>query len=219
MPLEFTDLIKIAGITFLVVIIWTITIAGAYWDTHQRNISGRARALWLAAVIILPGLGFLIYLLIRLFSAILEPRKRNQRETLTRPVAAKGVSLPTILAADIALEGVAGTQAVQTRQPAAQAACMIKVVSGPEEGKEFLIRTLPARIGRGVETMVRLDGDLGVSRLHAELYQKGSTVWIRDLDSTHGLKVNGTRTDSCQLTPNDRIEVGLSTIVFIETED
>jgi hypothetical protein len=210
MSLEFIDLIKIAVITFLVVIIWALTIAGAYWDTNQRNLPGRAKALWLAVVILLPGLGFLVYLFGRLFSA-LKPRTKAKRETLAKPVSTKDESLPTILALDVVRMDKTGTEAAQTRQSSTQAARKIKIVKGPEEGKEFLIITLPARIGRGVEATVRLDADLGVSRLHAELFQQGSTLWIRDLDSTHGVKVNGTRRDACQLKPNDRIEVGLST--------
>jgi pSer/pThr/pTyr-binding forkhead associated (FHA) protein len=69
---------------------------------------------------------------------------------------------------------------------------------------------LPAVIGRGHEVAVSLDGDMGVSRRHAEIYSPGAGLHIRDLNSTHGTYVNGYKVSDQPLQPGDKIAIGQS---------
>ena len=70
-----------------------------------------------------------------------------------------------------------------------------------------------SRIGRGSEAQIRLDGDLGVSRQHAQIYEQSGVLRVRDLQSTHGTAVNGFSIADKSLDPGDRIRVGLSTLL------
>ena len=77
--------------------------------------------------------------------------------------------------------------------------------SGPLQGTEQTV-TLPCTIGR-TECDLILDDRL-VSRRHAELKLVEHTVVIEDLASKNGTKVNGTKTVSSRLMPNDLISIG-----------
>jgi hypothetical protein len=230
-----TDLVKIAGISILIAALWAASVAFTYWDTHRRDLAGGHSFAWLALVALLPLVGFLAYLLLRAFDhifapvspgAALEPR----RETALKPPpgrpAGKPGHLPTLLAPDPAgqpaLEapqrgplGAALGAALDLAKPAP--ACILTIASGAGPVREMVIDRLPARIGRGPEASIRLDADLGVSRAHAELYERDGTLRIRDLDSTHGTRVNGLRIEDSRLAPGDRIQMGLSVLVVQRT--
>jgi hypothetical protein len=92
-------------------------------------------------------------------------------------------------------------------------AIVLAIVSGPQAGQELWVEALPARIGRGGEAGLRLDRDLGVSRLHSELYRQEGRLHIRDLGSSHGTLVNGVSIHDKVLQVGDTIEVGHSTLV------
>jgi adenylate cyclase len=76
----------------------------------------------------------------------------------------------------------------------------------------FLLRDLPATIGRAPESAVHIS-DRWLSRRHCEIYQFEKAVVVRDLGSTHGTYVNGEKVSEVELRPGDRISVGLSTFV------
>ncbi|HMB91465.1 MAG TPA: transglycosylase SLT domain-containing protein [Rhodothermales bacterium] len=63
------------------------------------------------------------------------------------------------------------------------------------------------RIGRGEQCGVRVDGGL-VSREHAEVIFEGGTWQIRDLNSTNGLYVDGTRVQQAKVEPSLRLRFG-----------
>ncbi len=52
-----------------------------------------------------------------------------------------------------------------------------------------VINTLPLIVGRSGEADLHLFSS-GISHLHAELYRRNGTLWIRDLGSTNGTRVN-----------------------------
>jgi pSer/pThr/pTyr-binding forkhead associated (FHA) protein len=68
------------------------------------------------------------------------------------------------------------------------------------------------RIGRGGENQVVL-ADPKVSRQHGELRVRRGTLVYRDLGSTNGSLVNGTKISEMAVGLGDRIEVGDTTIV------
>jgi hypothetical protein len=79
------------------------------------------------------------------------------------------------------------------------------------------VRTVP--IGRRVRLGRQADNDLvvtdpGVSRHHAEVTSERGTCTLRDLGSTNGTLVNGTRVSEHALRDGDRIQLGTSVIEF-----
>ncbi len=84
------------------------------------------------------------------------------------------------------------------------------------EGRAVLLGTAGVVLGRSRDCDVVLE-DENVSRRHAEVRPSGGSWIVRDLGSTNGVKVNGRRVDGAQsLRPGDRVEVGLSQLVYEE---
>jgi pSer/pThr/pTyr-binding forkhead associated (FHA) protein len=67
----------------------------------------------------------------------------------------------------------------------------------------------PVRIGRHWDVEVRVV-DRWVSRFHCEVDQFDGSLWVRDLDSTHGTFVNGFQITQAPLAPGDRLTVGMT---------
>jgi pSer/pThr/pTyr-binding forkhead associated (FHA) protein len=95
-------------------------------------------------------------------------------------------------------------------------AVTLSLRSGPAAGKRFVIRVLPAIIGRSLESAILLDADRSVSRQHAEIYQRGGWLYIRDLDSKHGTQVNGVWVSDQRLEAGDEILIG-DTLLVLES--
>jgi hypothetical protein len=81
------------------------------------------------------------------------------------------------------------------------------------------VRTVP--IGRRVRIGRQADNDLvvtdpGVSRHHAEVTNERSMCTLRDLGSTNGTLINGTRVNEHALRDGDRIQLGSSVVEFRE---
>jgi hypothetical protein len=79
------------------------------------------------------------------------------------------------------------------------------------------VRTLP--VGRRIRIGRQADNDLvvtdpGVSRHHAEVTSERGTCTLRDLGSTNGTLVNGTRVREHVLRDGDRIHIGSSVVEF-----
>lgn len=92
---------------------------------------------------------------------------------------------------------------------------IIQVASGADQGRIFsLIQTPRMTLGRGKESTLVLY-DPSCSRSHAEIYlAPDETVFIRDMGSTNGTKVNGDKVvDPRQLQDSDRIQLGDNTIL------
>jgi len=63
------------------------------------------------------------------------------------------------------------------------------------------------RIGRLSENDIVL-ADSSVSRLHAQVEDRGGTFWLRDLGSSNGIQLNGRREQEFPLRSGDLITVG-----------
>jgi len=93
------------------------------------------------------------------------------------------------------------------------------VLSGRSIGKMYKVPVGAVKLGRSLESEIRLE-DEGVSRLHACLQrEENGTVQLRDLGSTNGTYVNGIRGDDFQLRDGDRIQVGSVTILKFSYQD
>lgn len=92
---------------------------------------------------------------------------------------------------------------------------IIQVASGADQGRIFsLLQTPRMTFGRAKESTLVLY-DPSCSRNHAEIYMTpDESVFIKDLGSTNGSKVNGDKvTAPRQLVDSDRIQLGDNTIL------
>jgi hypothetical protein len=80
-------------------------------------------------------------------------------------------------------------------------------------GEEFKITQSVTNIGRGVEADIQID-DTSVSRLHCVIVL-GSDVLVRDLGSTNGTVVDGTRTAEALLRDGSIIKIGNITLTYM----
>ncbi len=210
------SLIKIAGITLVITILWALTLTTAYWDIQRRNNSGERVNLfaWMALVGFLPFMGWIIYRISRLLlyalrssnQAPAKPRSRGETQLLqvlpqagVAPVTSTGTEIGTISSLD--------------RTVPLPPKFEVAVMSGPEQGKRFVIDKFPVQIGRDFNSIIRLDKDTGVSRKHALIYLVDDEPHIRDLQSLHGTQVNGKRVTDEILELESLIEVGMSTLM------
>ncbi len=85
------------------------------------------------------------------------------------------------------------------------------------EGRAILLTGEGVVLGRSRECDVVVS-DENVSRRHAEVRPHGGAWVVRDLGSTNGIRVNGTRVNGAQpLRPGDTIELGQSAVTFEES--
>jgi pSer/pThr/pTyr-binding forkhead associated (FHA) protein len=84
---------------------------------------------------------------------------------------------------------------------------MLVIAAGPLGGSEFLLEKERVTLGRGPGVDLPLD-DASVSHQHAALELAGAGFRVRDLGSTNGLRVNGSRVSSADLKHGDRLEIG-----------
>lgn len=76
-------------------------------------------------------------------------------------------------------------------------------------GQQQTLSQLPAVIGRSRRCEVHLDSqDTQASGRHARLSFDGQDIWIEDLESTNGTRLNGIRITRASLTSGDEIELG-----------
>jgi PAS domain S-box-containing protein len=76
----------------------------------------------------------------------------------------------------------------------------------------------PVRLGREPDNEIHLD-DVSVSRRHAEIYQSGERIFVRDLKSLNGLRLNGETTVDAQLSPGDCVTVGIYELQVVEPKE
>ncbi len=81
------------------------------------------------------------------------------------------------------------------------------------DGRRVTVGSEALVIGRLPECEVVLP-DSNVSRRHAELRRKGDGVFVTDLGSTNGSRVNGTPVREQRLASGDEVSVGSTKLVF-----
>jgi len=81
------------------------------------------------------------------------------------------------------------------------------------DGRRVALGTEPLVIGRLPECDVVLN-DSNVSRRHAELRRSGDGVFLTDLGSTNGTRVNGTPVREQILVSGDEVSVGSTKLIF-----
>lgn len=107
---------------------------------------------------------------------------------------------------DFSGEAVERTTVMGAARPA------LHLLNGSDPGRQVLLdgQTL---IGRLPECDLQLD-DPSVSRRHARLTERAAGWSIEDLDSTNGVRVNGTTVRQTSLSEGDTIELGTIRLTF-----
>jgi len=82
----------------------------------------------------------------------------------------------------------------------------------------LLIDRLPAVVGRGSQADVRLP-DPEVSRSHCRIEQLNGLLLIRDVGSTNGTFVNGSRVAETVLMSGDRVSLGHTHFLILYERD
>lgn len=193
------------AVVLLVGTAWAATVAFVCWDVRRGTLPVSQQLKW-AALSLLPFVGFVLYLVKRkdLADASM-PSGREAMPTSHRNPVGSG---PAIAAVEFVRTV---SQEEQAPSPAADPATLcLSVTRGPHQGEDFGLGSLPATIGRGTEATIQLARDPGVSRRHAELYEREGRLWLRDLGSRHGTLVNDRPIADQELVLGDVIEISLS---------
>ena len=90
---------------------------------------------------------------------------------------------------------------------------MVKIESGPDVGKAFLIKPPRITIGRDPRCTIRLS-DPKVSRQQVEIHF-GQNIVCKELSSHHTTKVNGEPCNNTPIKPGDVISFGATRIRFL----
>jgi hypothetical protein len=216
MPEQISHIIIIAAGALVGMLLWAFSITYVYLDSNRRGVSGGEQFIWVLLSALLPLIGFLAYLFAGGLSRFISPgslRKLEPRgSTLPRPAQERNY---TVMAAIPHPPAPASKQTgrghERTLSKASQAYDLI-VIEGPHTGEIFSLGKLPALIGRGSQTFIRLDNDLGVSRRHAELYEQDGELHIKDLNSNHGIYINGHKIGDKRLESGDQVRLGVSVL-------
>lgn len=200
---QLVDALLPLALVWCLVGLWLLTVAYVFWDARQRRWPDREVARWMLIAAI-PFVGFLLYLRARR-----DRRQGADRVTLVRgyeEVEREGDTMGTIPA-----EFWRSPDA-----PPSPYALTLVALEGPYAGSQFEVDQFPARVGRTAQCRICLQEDLAVSRRHAELYQVGDELRLRDMDSTHGTFLNGERIKDQPLIDGDTLQIGNSIFVINE---
>src|SRR5579884_2269345 len=108
---------------------------------------------------------------------------------------------------------------VETRHPTAVAGLVVVTPSGNRT--RVAIQPVPFQIGRQADNHLVLR-DNRASRNHARIVAENGDYVIEDLNSRHGVFVNGQRVNRQKLANSDRIEFGFADsykLIFTLEED
>jgi len=92
------------------------------------------------------------------------------------------------------------------------------IVSGPLQGKEFVVNKEVFTIGSGEHNDLALQ-DTTISKRHCEIAVDQNGYQIRDLGSTNGTVVQGVNVSSACLTPGAEIQLGKTRLVFCPLQE
>lgn len=91
---------------------------------------------------------------------------------------------------------------------------------GPDRGRSWSVKSDGAfLIGRDTAAQISLR-DEEISRRHCQIEFKDASWWIRDLESTNGIQINGeTVSEPVRLKHNDHLDLGVTRLTFLVEED
>ncbi len=92
------------------------------------------------------------------------------------------------------------------------------VIRGNDQGTKFEIKSDHLEVGREAGNEIQFH-DSEVSRSHAELIREGQRYFLRDLGSSNGTFVNGTRITRHELSSGDQVQMGKTLVLFTAASD
>ncbi len=96
--------------------------------------------------------------------------------------------------------------------------CQLSVVDGPEKGKKYSLVKSTTKIGKKENNDFIVE-DATVSRNHIMIEYNSDSFLLKDMKSTNGTFLNGTKVKEAFLVPGDRIKLGNTTIEFVAFEE
>lgn len=91
--------------------------------------------------------------------------------------------------------------------------CQLIAVEGDDKGKKYNLSKNVTTMGKKEDNDI-VFSDKTVSRNHAEIEYKADSFLLKDLDSTNGTYVNGTRVKGAYLLPGDHVKIGRTVLEF-----
>lgn len=113
------------------------------------------------------------------------------------------------------------TQIIRTDEGSANISlrkCQLSVIEGPDRGKKYALVKPVTRVGKKEQNDLIMS-DTTVSRKHMIIEYSSDSFLLRDLNSTNGTTLNGTRVKEAYLVPGDRIKIGNTTLEFVAFEE
>lgn len=96
--------------------------------------------------------------------------------------------------------------------------CQLVVIEGPSRGKKVTLNKNATTIGKRENNDIVL-GDKTVSRNHLEIQYASDSFLLKDLSSTNGTYINGTKVKEAYLVPGDIIKVGNTVMEFVAFDE
>ncbi len=96
--------------------------------------------------------------------------------------------------------------------------CQLVVVDGPNRGKKLTLNKNITKVGKRESNDLIL-ADKTVSRNHIEIEYASDSFLLRDLGSTNGTFLNGSKAKEVYLTPGDLIKIGNTTMEFVAYDE
>jgi DNA-binding NtrC family response regulator len=96
--------------------------------------------------------------------------------------------------------------------------CQLVVVEGPSRGKKIALNKNLIKVGKR-ESNDFVVIDKTVSRNHFEIEYQSDSFLLKDLGSTNGTYLNGSKVKEAYLLPGDIIKVGNTTIEFVAFDE
>ena len=96
--------------------------------------------------------------------------------------------------------------------------CQLMVADGSDRGKKITLNKNMIKVGKR-DTNDFVLSDKAVSRLHFEIEYTSDSFLLRDLGSTNGTFLNGSKVKEAYLTPGDLIKAGNTTLEFVSFDE
>lgn len=96
--------------------------------------------------------------------------------------------------------------------------CQLVAIEGTDRGKKLTLNKNLTKIGKR-ETNDMILVDKTVSRNHVEIEYTSDSFLLRDLGSTNGTFLNGSRVKEAYLSPGDLIKIGNTTLEFVAFDE
>lgn len=96
--------------------------------------------------------------------------------------------------------------------------CQLVVADGTDRGKKITLDKNVTKIGKR-DTNDMILSDKAISRLHCEIEYTSDSFLLRDLGSTNGTFLNGSRVKEAYLAPGDLIKIGNTTLEFVAFDE